>query len=94
MNHLIRPALYEAYHDIKNASRIEKEEELKPYTVTGYICESGDYFGRGRELNVKEGDILVIMDTGAYGYSMVINIRGNSFIRLRITTQGQGPLKY
>jgi diaminopimelate decarboxylase len=70
MNHLIRPSLYGSYHNIINASRIE-ESEIKSYTVTGNICESGDYFGKDRKLNVKSGDILAILDVGAYGYSMV-----------------------
>jgi diaminopimelate decarboxylase len=70
MNHLIRPALYESYHHIINASALD-ESEKKPYIITGNICESGDIIGKDRELNIKSGDILAILDVGAYGYSMV-----------------------
>jgi diaminopimelate decarboxylase len=75
MNDLVRPALYDAYHNIvpifvdtKNARRKEKVD------VVGPICESGDFFAKERKIpRVKEGDYLAIMSTGAYGFSMSSN---------------------
>jgi diaminopimelate decarboxylase len=70
-NHLIRPMMYDAYHHITNVSNPEGIQRI--YTVVGYICET-DTFGWDRKLNeVKEGDILVLHNAGAYGYSMASN---------------------
>jgi diaminopimelate decarboxylase len=67
-NHLLRPMMYNAYHQIENISN--PNGELKLYSVVGYICES-DTFGHDRMLNeVREGDILSISNAGAYGFSM------------------------
>lgn len=69
MGHLVRPALYDAYHAIWNLSN--PGGELETYDVVGNICESGDYFGRDRTLQrVSSGDVLAILDAGAYGMSM------------------------
>lgn len=71
LNHLIRPMMYDAYHEIVNISNPKGPQKL--YTVVGYICET-DTFGADRKLNeVREGDILVIKNAGAYGYSMASN---------------------
>ncbi len=71
MNHLIRPMLYDAYHDIVNVSNTNGTRRV--YTVVGYICET-DTFGWDRQLSeVHEGDILAIRNAGAYGYSMASN---------------------
>ena len=70
MNSLIRPALYEAYHEIVNLTRFaESTSEL--VQVVGPICESGDVLGSNRRLPpTLEGDILLIAQTGAYGAAM------------------------
>jgi diaminopimelate decarboxylase/aspartate kinase len=70
MNSLIRPALYGAYHDIVNLSRLgEPATEL--VTVVGPICETGDRLGSDRLLPpCQEGDVLLIANAGAYGYAM------------------------
>jgi diaminopimelate decarboxylase/aspartate kinase len=70
MNSLIRPALYGAYHDIVNLSRLGKPaSEL--VTVVGPICETGDRLGSDRLLPpAKENDVLLIANAGAYGYVM------------------------
>ena len=70
MNSLIRPALYGAYHEIVNLTRPEVQaSEL--VNVVGPICESGDVLGHDRQLPPsREGDILVFVNTGAYGHSM------------------------
>lgn len=71
LNHLIRPMMYDAYHEIVNVSN--PTGELKKYTVVGNICET-DTLGTDRMLNeVREGDILAIKNAGAYGYSMSSN---------------------
>lgn len=71
MNHLLRPMMYDAYHEIVNISNPNGIKRV--YTVVGYICET-DTFGWDRKLNeVKEGDILVIKNAGAYAFSMASN---------------------
>jgi diaminopimelate decarboxylase len=70
-NHLIRPMMYDAYHHITNISNPNGITRI--YTVVGYICET-DTFGWDRKLNeVREGDILMLHNAGAYGYSMASN---------------------
>ena len=69
MGHLVRPAMYGAYHKIINASRI-KGKKMKA-TIVGNICESGDTFGTERDIVApKEGDLIAILDAGAYGFTM------------------------
>ena len=66
MNDLLRPLLYGAYHEIVPVSR--KSREIEITDVVGPICETGDFFARDRELPlVREGDLLAILDVGAYG---------------------------
>lgn len=68
LNHLIRPMMYDAYHEIINTSNSTGEQH--DFSVVGYICET-DTFAWKRKLNdVREGDILAIMNAGAYGFSM------------------------
>lgn len=70
-NHLIRPMFYDAYHHIINISNPEGKQRI--YTIVGYICET-DTFGGDRKLNeVREGDILAILNAGAYGFTMSNN---------------------
>jgi diaminopimelate decarboxylase len=72
MNDLIRPSLYEAYHNIVPVV-IRGGKSMKA-DVVGPICESGDYFGKDRTFKgVKSGDYLAVMSTGAYGFSMASN---------------------
>lgn len=70
MHHLMRPALYGAYHSVwPLASHVQNS--LKPYDIVGPICESSDFFAKDRTLpELKENDFLVIADAGAYGFSM------------------------
>ncbi len=71
MNHLIRPMMYDAYHEIVNISNPQGAHRV--YNVVGYICET-DTFGADRKLNeVREGDILALKNAGAYGFSMTSN---------------------
>ena len=70
MNSLIRPALYGAYHDIVNLTRLGKPA-TELVTVVGPICETGDRLGSDRLLPpAKENDVLLIANAGAYGYAM------------------------
>jgi bifunctional diaminopimelate decarboxylase / aspartate kinase len=70
MNALIRPALYGAFHEIVNLSRLA-EEGTGSYDVVGPICESGDVLGHDRLLpDSQEGDVLLVANSGAYGRSM------------------------
>ncbi|MDT0630983.1 diaminopimelate decarboxylase [Rubrivirga litoralis] len=68
-NHLLRPALYDAYHALVNLSN--PGGPPRPYDVAGNVCESGDLFARGREVpEIRRGDLLAVLDAGAYGASM------------------------
>ncbi len=73
MNSLIRPALYDAWHEIVNLTRLDEPAD-QPCTVVGPICETGDEFGTNRPLpRCEEGDVLLIAQTGAYGHAMASN---------------------
>jgi diaminopimelate decarboxylase len=75
LNHLIRPMMYDAYHDIKNISNpsVSENSSEKTYNVVGYICET-DTFATDRSLpEVKPGDVLSFENAGAYGFSMASN---------------------
>jgi diaminopimelate decarboxylase len=72
MNDLLRPSLYGAYHEIVPVSRESRETETTD--VVGPICETGDFFARDRKLPlVSEGDLLAILDVGAYGAVLASN---------------------
>ncbi|HEX9061125.1 MAG TPA: diaminopimelate decarboxylase [Clostridia bacterium] len=75
-NVLMRPVLYDSYHDIevyKKGDAKGSSEQLN-VTIVGNICESGDILAKGRFLpEIKKGDIIGVMDAGAYGYSMSSN---------------------
>jgi diaminopimelate decarboxylase/aspartate kinase len=78
MNSLIRPALYGAYHDIVNLTRLATPAE-QIYRVVGPICESGDVVGESRLMPVsKEGDVILIANAGAYGRVMSSNYNRRS----------------
>ncbi len=71
LNHLIRPMLYDAYHEIVNISKTSGRTRI--YTIVGYICET-DTFGVNRKLHeVQEGDILCFKNAGAYCFMMASN---------------------
>lgn len=71
MNDLVRPALYEAWHDIVPV--VPRSGTLRRYDVVGPVCETGDFLGHGRELCLQEGDLLAVMSAGAYGMAMASN---------------------
>jgi diaminopimelate decarboxylase len=73
MNDLIRPALYQSYHEIVPV-REPAGPKREPVDVVGPVCESGDFFAQDRELPpVSEGDLLALMSAGAYGFAMASN---------------------
>ena len=72
MNDLLRPALYEAWHDIMPV-RAGGTPQAEPVDVVGPVCETGDFLGRDRQLAVAAGDLLAVADAGAYGFVMSSN---------------------
>ncbi|MCL2461935.1 MAG: diaminopimelate decarboxylase [Defluviitaleaceae bacterium] len=78
MNVLMRPALYDSYHEIEvyseNEPRGERKDERETVSVVGNICESTDFLAKDRLLpHIGEGDVLGVLDAGSYGYSMCSN---------------------
>jgi diaminopimelate decarboxylase len=74
MNDLIRPALYKAFHEIVPVKQTTDNSTAETVDVVGPICETGDFFARDRKLPaVNEGDLLAILDTGAYGMTLSSN---------------------
>jgi diaminopimelate decarboxylase len=71
MNDLMRPALYDAYHQIQPV--LLNDVPANNYEVVGPVCETGDFLGHARELAVSQGDLLAVMSAGAYGMSMSSN---------------------
>jgi diaminopimelate decarboxylase len=72
MNDLIRPALYDAYHDVVAvASSAEQAAQL--FDIVGPVCESGDFLARQRMLAIESGDLIAILSAGAYGSVMSSN---------------------
>src|SRR5258707_15626869 len=79
MNDLIRPALYDGYHEI---IPIERNPKLDPIIadVVGPVCESGDFFALDRKIaGCQAGDLLAVMSAGAYGFSMASNYNSRPF---------------
>jgi diaminopimelate decarboxylase len=71
MNDLQRPALYNAWHDIVPVQ--PREGTPTVYDVVGPVCETGDFLGKERELQLAEGDLLAVRSAGAYGFTMSSN---------------------
>jgi diaminopimelate decarboxylase len=76
MNDLIRPALYQSYHEIVPVCRASAAADAgtEKIDIVGPVCESGDFFALNREMpELHEGDLLAIMSAGAYGFVMASN---------------------
>lgn len=71
MNDLIRPALYQSWMDVQPVS--QSSGEVKTWDIVGAICETGDWLAKDRKLALEHGDLLAIMDAGAYGFVMASN---------------------
>ncbi|WP_136680559.1 diaminopimelate decarboxylase [Neptunomonas sp. XY-337] len=72
MNDLIRPSLYSAYQEIIPCS-VREAGETRSYDVVGPVCETGDFLGKDRDLNIEAGDLLAVCSAGAYGFVMASN---------------------
>jgi diaminopimelate decarboxylase len=74
MNDLIRPSLYNAYHEIVAVVPGVEIDDPEPIDIVGPVCESGDFFARDRKIGgLAENDLLAILDAGAYGMSLASN---------------------
>lgn len=94
MNDLIRPSLYEAYHEIRPVIECTASGKAV-FDIVGPICESGDFLAKDREISeVKQGELIAVMGAGAYGFSMSSNynsrprvaevmVRGNDYFVVR-----------
>jgi diaminopimelate decarboxylase len=71
MNDLLRPSLYDAYHEVRS---VREDGSVANADLVGPVCESGDYLAKDRDLpDAAEGDLLALMGAGAYGFSMASN---------------------
>lgn len=77
MNDLIRPALYQAWMDIKPVNQHQEGKSAK-WDIVGPICETGDFLGKQRELSLQSGDLLAVMSAGAYSFVMASNYNTRS----------------
>ena len=91
-NTLIRPAMYDSFHHVAIGNRFGKACTAK-YDVVGPICESGDYLAHDRVLpSPEEGDIVVVYNAGAYGFSMSNNYNSRPLCREVLVNNGKGEL--
>ncbi|MCX2974148.1 diaminopimelate decarboxylase [Halieaceae bacterium IMCC8485] len=72
MNDMIRPALYQAWLDIRN-TRESNVGQSASWDVVGPVCETGDFLGKQRQLSLQQGDLLALFGAGAYGFTMSSN---------------------
>jgi len=70
MNDLLRPTLYEAWHDVEQVRQPQAGAQAQAYDIVGPICESGDWLARDRRLALRQGELLAIMSAGAYAFTM------------------------
>jgi diaminopimelate decarboxylase len=73
MNDLLRPPLYDAWHEVRPVREPQAGAATAVYDVVGPICESADFLARDRQLAARAGDLLAVMSAGAYGMSMSSN---------------------
>ena len=71
MNDLMRPALYDAWHTVKEVKKRDLDKKI--YELVGPVCESSDVLAKERELSISQGDFIAFMDAGAYGSVMSSN---------------------
>lgn len=70
MNDLLRPTLYDAWHEVRAVTPRSNTENVYNYDIVGPICETGDWLAKNRPLHLEQNDLLAIMSTGAYGFTM------------------------
>jgi diaminopimelate decarboxylase len=106
MNDLIRPALYQAWHEVVPVGPASSRTDRRPWTLVGPVCESGDFLARDRDLALAPGDLLAILSAGAYAMAQSSNyntrgrpaevmVHGDNFevIRRRETVRDQLALE-
>ena len=91
-NTLLRPAMYDSYHHIVNASDMSAEN-TQEVDIAGNVCESGDLFARNRPMpETKEGDVLAILNAGAYGFTMSSNYNSRPLASEVLISDGEAFL--
>ena len=86
MNDMMRPAIYESYHEITPC--VIRGDEKEVVNIAGGLCESSDVFGKDRELTkIEVNDIIAILDVGAYGISMANNYNARGRPRMILTSE-------
>jgi diaminopimelate decarboxylase len=91
MNDLLRPALYDAYHEIVPVEAGQPRPATGVFDVVGPICETGDFLARGRRLPTPApGDLLAVLDTGAYGMSLASNYNSRP-LAAEVLVEGARP---
>ncbi|MDX1374012.1 MAG: diaminopimelate decarboxylase [Burkholderiales bacterium] len=73
MNDLLRPALYDAWHDVRAVRETASDARAAAYDIVGPVCESADFLAKDRVLAAEPGDLLAVMSAGAYGMTMSSN---------------------
>ena len=92
MNTLLRPALYGAYHEILPATKLDARRTVRA-NVTGPICENTDMLGKDRRLPaLEQGDLLAILNAGAYGYTMASRFNSRPMPAEVLIADGQARL--
>ena len=90
MNDLIRPSLYDAYHDIKPLDEKILSAPQKTVDVVGPVCESGDFLAKDRQMPaMKAGDVVAVMSAGAYGFVMASNYNSRPRVPEVLVHEGQ-----
>ena len=95
MNDLIRPALYQSYHEIVpvQENKNKRERKISKVDIVGPVCESGDFFALDREMpELHQGDLLTIMSAGAYGFAMASNYNSRPLPAEALVRDGQFTL--
>jgi len=93
MNALVRPALYDAYHAVRNLARDADERSVRRVTVAGPLCESGDVLAADRELPRPErGDLLAVGTAGAYGFEMASQYNSRPRPAIAVVESGRSRL--
>ena len=86
---LLRPAMYDSYHHIVDASKMDAPM-TQEVDIAGNVCESGDLFARDRPMpDVEEGDVLGILNAGAYGFTMSSNYNSRPLAAEVLVTDGE-----
>ncbi|HMZ55693.1 MAG TPA: diaminopimelate decarboxylase [Nitrospira sp.] len=90
MNDLIRPSLYDAYHDIRPVYEAATRGEKKTVDVVGPVCESGDFLAKDRVMPaLNAGDLMAVMSAGAYGFVMSSNYNSRPRVPEVLVHEGQ-----